>query len=390
MDLKAFRRHRLNLAAEQAGVDLLVATLPANIEYVSGYVSVGQNVVHSTQSYALYVPSEDRFLFAVSLAEVPGIVERVGEDAQIFPYGAFRFCHHSDGFLSKLVQEKSLSSFASGEEALIAAIRSTGKTKIALDESRITRTSWEKVANALPDCTFISGQPVFLQARIIKHPEEIAGIERAAEIAAESLEAVLKHFRPGMTELDLEWAYREEVTSRKAEPYFIVATGDLRAAYADVCNTDLVIQRLIRFDYGCIYNGYRSDIARTAVIGEPDQKTKTYYNAVLAGTREAIKAMKPGVPASEIFHIAVEVTRRNGIPHYARHHCGHGIGLEAYDMPSIAPSCDIRLEKGMVCCIETPYYELGWGGVQIENTVEVTETGTRYLDKSSDELIVLA
>ncbi len=390
MNLKAFRRNRMNQAAEQAGVDLLVATLPANIEYISGYVSVGQHVVHSTQSYALYVPGENRFLFAVSLAEVPGIVERVGEDAEIFPYGSFRFCHNGDAFINQLVKEKSISSYASAEEALIAAIRSTGKTKIALDESRMTHTSWEKVAAACKDCSLIAGQPVFLQARIIKHPEEVAGIERAAEIAAESLEAVLKNFRPGMTELDLEWAYKEEITSRKADPYFIVATGDLRAAYSDVSNTGLVIERLIRFDYGCIYNGYRSDIARTAVLGQPDEKTQTYYNAVLAGTREAIKAMKPGVPASEIFHIAVETTKRSGIPHYSRHHCGHGIGLEAYDMPSIAAGCDIKLEKGMVCCIETPYYELGWGGVQIENTVEVTETGPRYLDKSSDELIVLA
>lgn len=176
MDLKAFRRHRLNLAAEQAGVDLLVATLPANIEYVSGYTSVGQYVVHSTQSYALYIPSENRFLFAVSLAEIPGVVERVGEDAQIFPYGSFRFCHQGDAFVNKLVQEKALSSYASGEEALIAAIRSTGKTKIALDESRMTRTSWEKVASSCKDCSFIPGQPVFLQARIIKHPRKLQAL----------------------------------------------------------------------------------------------------------------------------------------------------------------------------------------------------------------------
>src|SRR5699024_8218946 len=102
------------------------------------------------------------------------------------------------------------------------------------------------------------------------------------EIAAESLDSVLANYRRDMTELDFEWAYKEEVAKRRAEPYFVVATGDRRSAYVDTRNTDLSVQRLIRFDYGCLFNGYRSDISRTAVIGEPDEKIRTYYNGVLA------------------------------------------------------------------------------------------------------------
>jgi len=389
MQLKEYRFERLNKAAAQLGVDLLVATMPANIDYLSGYTSVGQFVIHRTQAYAIYVPGENRCLFVVSLAEVPGLVETVGEDAQIFPYGHFRFSHSGHAFINRLVKEKAQASYPSPEDALAAAILSTGKSKVALDESRITRTSWEKVAAACKGCTFVAGEPVFMYARMIKHPDEVAGIERAAEIADEALDVVIKSYKTGMTELELEWLYKEEVVRRKATPYFIVATGDLRAAYADVINTSLAIQRIIRFDYGCIYNGYCSDLARTAVIGQPDEKTKTYYAALLAGTREAIKALNPGVTAEEIFKIAMDATRKNGLAHYERTHIGHGIGLEAYDLPSFAPGFDMKLEAGMVCCIETPYYELGWGGLQVENTIEITPTGARYLDKSSDELIIL-
>lgn len=389
MDLKAYRYSRMDMAAAEAGVELLIATLPSNMQYVSSYVSVGPFVLHRSQAYALYVPGEGRVLFALSLAEIPGLVESVGESAEVYPYGSFRFCHAGDAFVNKLVKEKSASSFGSAEEALAAAIASTGKKKIAIDESWVTPSSMAKLQSLCGDCSFIAAEPLFMKARLIKHPEEIAFIERSAEIAGESLDAMAAQYRPGMTELDLEWIYKAEIAKRRSEPYFIVATGDLRAAYADVVNTELVVKRLLRFDFGCIYQGYRSDLARTATIGQPDEKTKTYYQAVLAGTREAIAAVKPGVTAGEIFATAVEATRKNGIPHYERHHVGHGIGLEAYDLPSYAPGSDFVLEKGMVCCIETPYYELGWGGVQIENTVEVTETGARYLDKSSDELIIL-
>jgi Xaa-Pro dipeptidase len=68
---------------------------------------------------------------------------------------------------------------------------------------------------------------------------------------------------------------------------------------------------------------------------------------------------------------------------------GHGIGLEVYDPPSITPDNPALLEAGMVICIETPYYELGWGGVQVEDTLLVQENGYQLLTKSSRELIVI-
>lgn len=389
MNLQAYRRQRLAAAAQNADVEVLVASLPSNIQYMCDYTSVGQFVLHRTQSYTIFVPDEDRIIYVVGLAEIPSVFEKAGENAEIYTHGNFRFYLPGDSVLERIIREKASTAYAGPEEALAAAIAATGKKKIALDESRITPTSWKKVTGLCEGCSFVPAEPVFMQARLIKHPEEIAGLERAAEIAAESLEAVVASYKPGMTELDIQWAYNEEVIRRGADPYFMVATGDHRSAFVDTLNTDLPIKRVFRFDFGCIWNGYRSDISRTAVVGEPDEKTLTYFNAVLAGTRAAIKAMRPGVTAGEIFDVAVEQTRKHGIPHYERHHCGHGIGLEAYDIPSIAHGVETPLEVGMVCCIETPYYEIGWGGVQMENTVEITESGARYLDKSSDELIVL-
>ncbi|MDD4569214.1 MAG: M24 family metallopeptidase, partial [Tepidanaerobacteraceae bacterium] len=123
------------------------------------------------------------------------------------------------------------------------------------------------------------------------------------------------------------------------------------------------------------------------VVGKSSSKLEEYYSAILKGEEEAIAQIKPGVISEDIFDIAVEVTRKAGIPHYERHHCGHGIGLEVYDPPTIAPGVKAVLESGMVLCIETPYYELGWAGIQIEDTIVVTDKGYRSLSKSSRELI---
>ena len=142
-------------------------------------------------------------------------------------------------------------------------------------------------------------------------------------------------------------------------------------------------------DLGCLVGPYRSDISRTAVLGTPTEKQARYYAAILAGERAAIAAMKPGVPVSQLFDLAVRLTRENGLPHYKRNHVGHGIGLEPYDPPTINAATETPLEPGMVFCVETPYYEHGWGGVQVEDAVEITATGVRQLTRSSQELHIL-
>ena len=87
---------------------------------------------------------------------------------------------------------------------------------------------------------------------------------------------------------------------------------------------------------------------------------------------------KPGTRVAELFDIAVE-TARKGIPDYQRTHIGHGIGLELYEPPSINPTSEIVLEEDMVINVEPPYYELGLGGFQVEDTIVVTDSGFRFL-----------
>src|SRR5438093_684484 len=137
----------------------------------------------------------------------------------------------------------------------------------------------------------------------------------------------------------------------------------LSGVLADLYPTDRALRAgdLVRFDLGCLVGPYRSDISRTAVLGKPSEKQARYYSAILAGERAAIAAMKPGVAVSQLFEIAVRITRENGLPHYQRHHVGHGIGLEPYDPPAINASTSTALEAVMVFFLETNNYQRSWG-----------------------------
>jgi Xaa-Pro aminopeptidase len=168
-------------------------------------------------------------------------------------------------------------------------------------------------------------------------------------------------------------------------------TGGERSALADAAPTGRRLRPgdLLRFDVGCVLDGYWSDVGRTAVVGDPTAKQARRYNAIYAGEQAQLEAARPERSARELFDIAVEAVEARGLSPYRRHHCGHGIGSEVYEPPIIGPSSDIPLRAGMTFCFETPYYELGWGGMMVEDTVVITETGSEMLTRSDRTLRVI-
>ena len=154
-------------------------------------------------------------------------------------------------------------------------------------------------------------------------------------------------------------------------------------AFANVQPSPRKIRRgdIIRFDVGGRYNHYRADIARNAVLGEPSHKLATYHRAIRAGLLRAIEMVKPGVRAADIFEQAVETVRREGIPTTSETMSVTASGSTATTRPTSAPSSKEVLEEGMVVCLETPYYELGFGGLQVEDMIRVTADGFRIADE---------
>lgn len=394
MSLMDFRLARGAKVAEHFQADVIVASLPRNIAYLTnGWVSADAPMAAGAESFVVYVPSSGKIIYVVSRAEIPAVIEHAGSDVSICPYGNFHFTI-GEGPLSRQVDELCRRSLPSAVEALAYALNSLNlrDSCIALDEERVSSIFWETLTTSiLGNNRLIAGSSLFLEARMIKHPDEIRGLEDAAVLAEQLLATSLKGFELGKTERDLEKLYNAAMVEHGACPTFFIGTANLRAAYGDAfcTNQPIVAGSHVRFDFGCTYNGYNADLARTASVGRPSDKLYRYYNAVKLGMEQAIATIRPGVSAKEIFAVAVNTTRLNGIEAYSRHHTGHGIGLAVHEFPYIDPNTDTLLEKDMVLCIETPYYEIDWGGVQVECTVVVTDTGARRLDKGSQELIVL-
>jgi Xaa-Pro aminopeptidase len=194
-----------------------------------------------------------------------------------------------------------------------------------------------------------------------------------------------------MTEQELAVIVARTLVEGGAMPRFVVVTSGPRAALADALATgrQLAPGDLVRFDVGGILDGYWSDIGRTAVVGEPSGTQQRLYDAILAGEEEELARIRPGMPANELFDAAIAAVERRGLFPYRRHHCGHGIGLNVYEPPIVSPGVAREIEPDMVFCLETPYYEIGWGGMMVEDTIVVTEDGHRMFNVSDRSLRVI-
>ena len=390
--MDAHRRQRLTAVLEAEGLDALVATTTENVYYVSGLRSISHALFRGLELYAVFTRRGTALV--IPFIDTTGVASDNLKVDHIACYGKFFFEYADDpGEMGRKIREWTRSPAPSPADALAGVLGDLGALgrRIGLDEGNLFAPTWKRVEDKLAGTTLVPAYQLFRQARMVKGPDEVAALEKAALIAEDGIAAVLGMLKAGVTERQAAQVYEAEVVRKGGQPFFTVVTIGERAALADVHPTDRALRPgdLVRFDLGCLVGPYRSDISRTAVLGQPTDKQARYYAAILAGERAALAAMKPGVPVSQLFDIALRVTRENGLPHYQRHHVGHGIGLEPYDPPTINAATSTALEPGMVFCVETPYYEHGWGGVQVEDAVEVTAGGVRMLTRSSQDLAVV-
>jgi Xaa-Pro aminopeptidase len=385
-------RARLLGVLEAEGLDALIATTTENLYYVTGFRSIAHALFRGLELYGVFTRQGTGLV--IPYIDTTGVAADGIVADHLACYGKFFFDYAADpGVIGEKVRQWTAAPAAGPAEALAGVLGDLGVTgrRVGLDEAGLFPQAWQRLGERLRGTTLVPAYQLLRGARSVKSPQEIGRLERAAQIAEDGIAAVLAMLKPGVTEAGAGHVYEQEVLRRGAAPFFTVITMGERAALADVYPSGRALRPgdLVRFDLGCVVDGYRSDISRTAVLGRPTDKQARYYAAILAGEQAAIAAMRPGVLASEIFDVGVGVTREHGIPHYQRTHVGHGIGLEPYDPPTLNAATRTPLEPGMVFCVETPYYEHGWGGVQVEDAVEITATGTRRLTRSSPDLVIV-
>jgi len=378
---------RLEYQAKGEGFDAIVATSPENVTYVSGFWAMSQWVRRGPQAYVLHpLNGEEPALVANS-----GLLDLVADQkpwvSDVRRYGYFQVDVDASATLDDTdTLQRNLfagQAYPGSVEALVAAITEKGlaKGRIGLDETGITPQCMEQLSAALPDATFVRAFGLFQRVRAVKTAAEIAILRHVSAITQKAIDASLAIAEKGVSEFEMMRAFNTCLVQHDAAPVVGCIGFGTRSAMINAQPSKRTLKNgdLIRFDVGARFKHYRSDMSRGAALGEPSKRVRDGYAAVEKGVLRAYDIIKPGLKVTDLFSEVVETVRREGLSDFRRSHVGHGIGIDGYDPPTISDAAPETLEENMVLCVETPYYELGFAGLQVEDMLLVTKDGVESM-----------
>jgi len=386
---------------ESNNLDVLIASSCENVNYCTNFETNTTYRYKYGRVQAYCVLTRDYILKPVLITPVdllghltvkPSWVEDIRTHGTFYIYGKeqekLRWPESQYNFLMS-----NCKNYRNANEALLDVIKEKGlsKSRIGFDENNLPPNTWDYVMSSLPQAQIMKAAGIFKDIRMVKTVEEIDHIQQSTQINDDASRKVFEMVREGVTEGELLRQYRQYVTDIGAFfGFYTTGSGPRGGGLFSVPPSNYVLQAgdSVRYDAGCIFNGYWSDTARTLFLGEPSQKQLKYFNAIFSGIRVVESQMKAGVKVSELFNSAIKAIRENGIPEYNRHHIGHSMGLETYEPPMIRASDrpidsdiylpekgDMKLEENMVINVECPYYDLQMGGLQFEETYIIKKDG---------------
>ena len=219
---------------------------------------------------------------------------------------------------------------------------------------------------------------------LIKTPDEIKIMKRAAKATEKVFASVLPFILQGATEREIagrmeDLALKIKGVSALAFPPIVASGPNGFEPHAEITDRLIISGDLVTVDFGVTIDGYMSDMTRTFIIGKLTAKQSRIYDSVKRAQAAGIKAAKAGMPCAALDAITRGIIRKDGFEEYFIHTTGHGIGTEIHEDPRIGEHSEAVLEAGMVVTIEPGIYIEGLGGVRIEDTIVITETGCEVI-----------
>lgn len=386
---------RLKQCMTAAGLDAIIATAPENVTYMSGFWALPQWIRRGPQAYVVWpAPDKGTPEIIASSSTLDLVADQEVWVSKVRRYGDFYANVGSsttvDVANERHLQLRDLPRHGDAIAALVASLEEAqlGRGRIGIDEAGLAPGYQETLRAHFPNASFLPATALLREVRAVKTADEIERLGQVAQIAERSIQAALGVAQEGATEADLARAFHVRTVEEGALPVLGCIGFGERSALMNVQPSDRRLRagEIIRFDVGGRFRHYRADIARIATLGEPPPQAHRLQQALLRGVQHACDIIRPGMAAAQLFETVVRVVKREGIAHYERDHVGHGIGLDGYDAPTLsARSADI-LEEGMVLCVETPYYEIGRWGLQVEDMVVVRQRGVERLTQTHDAI----
>jgi Xaa-Pro aminopeptidase len=355
------RLERLRALLASESLDALLVSRLANIRYLTGF----------TGSAALLLVRPDAALFVTDGRYRTQAAEQLGAagvDARI-----------EIGTTSE-EQRDALAAFAPGVGG-----------RLGLEDHAVTWAQQRAYAERFA-AELVPAGTLVEQLRRVKDPGEIDRIRAACAIGDEVFALLAPALREGPTEREFALALEVEMRRRGASGVSfdpIVASGP-NAAKPHARPSDRPVARgeLAVIDFGCVVDGYCSDMTRTVSVGDPGRAAAELWELVRDAQRAGCERVAAGVDASAVDAACRDVIASAGYGDHFTHSTGHGVGIEIHEDPRVSAASTATLQDRDIVTVEPGVYLPGVGGVRLEDTVVVTGGGAEPLTLSPKELVL--
>jgi len=352
-------------------MDALVVISPENVLYSTGAYIMTQKLIRDRLEIALFLPNREP-IFIVCGIEESGIKEQTWIK-DIRPYVEFK---------------------ESPVQFLVDALIEMGLEKghIGIEKHYWNAYYYTELINAVPDATLVECQRIFEDVRMIKDPDEVEILTKASKATRKALEAAFLTAKSGDTEVDIAKQIKNNLMNQGADEmaFLVLGTGK-RSMLVHPMPADVALSPgdIVKVDYGGLFSGYYSDLARSVVVEKPSQIQVEVYKKLATIQKTIINTMKPGIRCCDLFNKCKEMYEENELP-FIMPHIGHGLGLGLHEDPILSSLNEKKLQKNMVINVEPLVITDGFC-IHLEDLVLITDNGVKILTgaKMSNEIPVI-
>ncbi|MFN2589583.1 MAG: M24 family metallopeptidase [Actinomycetota bacterium] len=349
------RRRRLAARLDELQAEAFLVTHLPNVRYLTGF---------SGSNAQLLVTSSDGVLFTdgrydqQAAHEVPDIPREIysGEFGPAFARACERF----------------------------------GVSRVAFESAAVSHRTYSRLADGVE---LVPTEEEVERLRCTKSPDEVASLDAAQEIADQAFQIIVGKLAEGMTErqvaLELDFAMRQAAADGVAFDTIVAFGENAAEPHHHPGPRPLTRGDIVKLDFGCVVDGYHSDMTRTVAFGPPESRLEEIHGIVRRAQEAGIDALHAGAVAGDVDAAARTVIADAGYGKHYVHSLGHGVGLEIHEGPILRAGSRAVVPERAVVTVEPGVYVAGLGGVRIEDMVEVTAAGCRAIPRTPRDLLVL-
>ena len=370
------RQKKVRERVKAKGLDALVVNFPDNINYLTGFDSLGflwyQALIVSDKVQPAW--------FLTRTSEMPCVQELSAIEV--------------DAYYDIATQDP-LEMVA---KALIDAGHGKGRIGVEMHAFTFSPDQYLRLQKYLPDATLVDASTTVAEERLIKSPQEIEYQRSAARMADHGMRAAFDAIRPGRSEVEIAGeiaAALGEAGSEYAAISPMVATGRRSTMTHAMPHRQVVsVGDVVIIELAGVCSRYHAILMRTAVVGNPSPRVREVSDLLTEAFDAALEAAKPGLPVGGTNTACNKVLDRLDLSRTRVHRIGYSLGL-AYP-PSwleamiLDEADDHVFEPNMSFSLEPnlSLYDEGFG-VKLGDTVLCTPTGSSSLSELPPALTVL-